>query len=62
IFNYLPNYQMEISNLEKDGHKIVGYVRKSTQGCSDDNMRRRLIESMILRLKERSRVSAVFVS
>ncbi|ORX53506.1 hypothetical protein DM01DRAFT_1045305 [Hesseltinella vesiculosa] len=45
--------------MEKDGHKIVGYVRKSTQGCPDDDTRKRLIETMILRLKDRSYVSSV---
>lgn len=53
ITTSIPLYQNHISSLKKQGCTIVGYARKST-GHNDEENRKRLLNSMVQCLKERS--------
>ncbi|KAI8067027.1 uncharacterized protein B0P05DRAFT_208143 [Gilbertella persicaria] len=61
ITTSIPRYQNHISSLKKQGCTIIGYARKST-GRNDEENRKRLLNSMVQCLKERSLCDTVFVS
>lgn len=61
ITTSIPRYQNYISSLKKQGCTIIGYARKST-GRNDQENRKRLLNSMVQCLKERSLCDTVFVS
>jgi len=61
ITTSIPLYQNHLSSLKKQGCTIVGYARKST-GHNDEENRKRLLNSMVQCLKERSLCDTVFVS
>ncbi|KAG1041456.1 hypothetical protein G6F43_012094 [Rhizopus delemar] len=61
IINYLPAYKAHIIKLKDDGFQVIGYARKSP-GEESEEVRIRLLQTMVDRLYERSLVDEVFVS
>ncbi|CAO3620038.1 unnamed protein product [Mucor fragilis] len=61
VVETLPRHQESIRNLKKNGHEVIGYIRKST-GEKDNSTRIRLLNQMSTNLKERSLVTKVFAS
>ncbi|KAI8388577.1 uncharacterized protein BYT42DRAFT_528538 [Radiomyces spectabilis] len=61
IAEHLPKHQALLHSLKKDGHTIVGYVRKSL--TNDKEAKRiKLLQQMCDNLKQRSMVDVVFGS
>ena len=60
----LPQHQMAMSNLKKEGYTIVGYCRKSTQPRLRESLSYRVdcIQGMINNAYQRSLADCVFVS
>ncbi|KAG0752828.1 hypothetical protein G6F26_012933 [Rhizopus arrhizus] len=61
IINYLPAYKSHIMKIKDDGFQVIGYARKSP-GEESEEVRIRLLQTMVDRLYERSLVDEVFVS
>lgn len=61
IANYQSKYECFIDKKKDDGFKVVGYVRKSPCGLSNDALKDNL-QKMIEYLRERSLVEFVYAS
>lgn len=61
IINYLPAYKSHIMKIKGDDFQVIGYARKSP-GEESEEVRIRLLQTMVDRLYERSLVDEVFVS
>ncbi|KAI9490114.1 hypothetical protein BDB00DRAFT_918270 [Zychaea mexicana] len=62
IKDHLSRYQAEIQDMKNAGIEVLGYVRKSPSQGKNDNNRVKLLQQMVSRLQERSRVDKVYVS
>ncbi|KAI8142348.1 hypothetical protein BJV82DRAFT_516977, partial [Fennellomyces sp. T-0311] len=62
IVTLLPKYQEYIKDLQKNGHTIIEYIRKSKPKTEDDESRIKLLQRMSNKLRKRSLVQKVFAS